>query len=110
MTAALLLQDVLRAASERPEAMAAVRHNTEQQRFELDTSAGIAVADYRLSAGVMTIFHTEVPVPLRGRGIGCRLVKGALEEVRKLGLKVVPQCWFVREFIERNPNFADLVR
>lgn len=90
--------------------MATVRHNTEQQRFELDTSAGIAVADYRLSAGVMTIFHTEVPVPLRGRGFGCRLVKGALEEVRKLGLKIVPQCWFVREFIERNPNFADLVR
>ena len=90
--------------------MATIRHNTEQQRLEFDTSAGIAVADYRLSAGVMTIFHTEVPVPSRGRGIGCRLVKGALEEVRKLGLKVVPQCWFVREFIERNPNFADLVR
>jgi len=52
--------------------MATIRHNTEQQRFEFDTSAGIAVADYRLSAGVMTIFHTEVPVPLRGRGIGCR--------------------------------------
>jgi predicted GNAT family acetyltransferase len=90
--------------------MATVRHNTPRQRFELDTSAGIAVADYRLSAGVMTIFHTEVPVPLRGRGTGSRLVKGALEEARKLGLKVVPQCWFVREFIGRNPNFADLVR
>jgi predicted GNAT family acetyltransferase len=89
--------------------MAAVCHNTEQQRFELDTSAGIAVADYRLAAGVMTMFHTEVPATLRGRGIGCRLVKGALEEVRKLGLKVVPQCWFVREYIDRNPDFADLL-
>jgi len=89
--------------------MTTVRHNTKQRRFELDTSAGIAVADYRLSPGVMTIFHTEVPVPLRGRGIGCRLVKGALEEVRKLGLKVVPQCWFVREYIDRNPDFADLL-
>ena len=89
--------------------MAAVRHNTEQQRFELDTSAGIAVADSRLAAGVMTIFHTEVPAALRGRGIGCRLVKGALEEVRTLGLKVVPQCWFVREYIDRNPGFADLL-
>lgn len=89
--------------------MTAVRHNSEQRRFELDTSAGIAVADYRLSPGVMTIFHTEVPVPLRGRGIGCRLVKGAFEEVRKLGLKVVPQCGFVREYIERNSEFADLL-
>jgi len=90
--------------------MAAVRHNTEEQRFELDTIAGIAIADYRLSPGVMTIFHTEVPVPLRGRGIGCRLVKGALEEVRRLGLKVVPQCWFVREYIDRNSEFTDLLQ
>ena len=89
--------------------MTTLRHNTEQRRFELDTSAGVAIADYRLSPGVMTIFHTEVPVPMRGRGIGCRLVKGALKEVRKLGLKVVPQCWFVREFIDRNPDFAELV-
>ena len=90
--------------------MPVVQNNRQQQRFELDTSAGLAVADYRLSSGTMTIYHTEVPVPLRGRGIGCRLVKGALEEVRSLGLKVVPQCWFVREYIDRNREFTDLVR
>jgi uncharacterized protein len=66
---------------ERPEGMVWVRHNAEQQRFELDTRAGIAVANYRLSTGVMTIFHTEVPLPLRGRGIGCRLVEGALKRL-----------------------------
>jgi len=87
-----------------------VRHNSDERRFELETTAGLAIADYRLSERVMTIYHTEVPVPLRGRGIGARLVRGALEEARTLGVKVVPQCWFVREFIERNPNFADLVR
>ena len=48
--------------------MPVVQNNTQQQRFELDTSAGLAVADYRLSSGTMTIYHTEVPVPLRGRG------------------------------------------
>jgi uncharacterized protein len=56
----------------------------------------------------MTIFHTEVP--LRGRGIGARLVRGALLQARQLNLKVVPSCWFVREFIDRNPEFADLAR
>ena len=90
--------------------MPVVQNNTQQQRFELDTSAGLAVADYQLSSGTMTIYHTEVPVPLRGRGFGCRLVKGALKEVRRLGLKVVPQCWFVREYIDRNREFTDLVR
>ena len=89
--------------------MAVVRHNAEQHRFELDTSAGIAIAEYRLTPGVMRFFHTEVPLMLRGRGIGARLVQGALEEARRAGVKVVPSCWFVREFIDRNPQFADLL-
>ena len=38
------------------------------------------------------------------------MVCGALQEVRRLNLKVVPQCWFVREVIERYPEFRDLVR
>jgi predicted GNAT family acetyltransferase len=86
-----------------------VRHNPDRQRFELDTPAGLAVADYRLSGDVMTIYHTEVPVPLRGRLFGYRLVRGALDEVRRLNLKVVPECWFVREIIDRNTEFQDLL-
>ena len=87
---------------------AGVRHNPEKHRFELDTPAGLAVADYRLLGDVMTIYHTEVPVPMRGRTFGYRLVAGALEEVRRLGLKVVPECWFVRDVIARRPEFQDL--
>ena len=44
-----------------------VRHNTQLHRFELDTPAGVAVADYRIAGNVMTIYHTEVPVALRRR-------------------------------------------
>jgi uncharacterized protein len=86
-----------------------VRHNPEQRRFEMETPAGMAVADYRLEGGVMTIYHTEVPVKLRGRGYGYHLVRGTLDQVRRLKLKVVPQCWFVRDVIERRPEFRDLL-
>jgi predicted GNAT family acetyltransferase len=55
------------------------------------------------------MFHTEVPLPLRGRGYGYHLVCDALQRVRRLNLKVVPQCWFVREVIERKPEFMDLL-
>jgi predicted GNAT family acetyltransferase len=85
-----------------------VRHNAQLQRFEMETPAGLAVADYGLAGDVMTMYHTEVPLPLRGRGYGYHLVRGALEEVRRLNLKVVPQCWFVREVIDRRPEFQDL--
>lgn len=87
-----------------------VRHNAEARRFELDTPAGLAVADYRLAGDTMTIYHTEVPLLVRGRTYGYRLVCGALEEVRRLNLKVVPDCWFVREVIDRKPEFLDLLR
>ena len=87
-----------------------VTNNSAHNRFEMETPAGLAVADYRVDGRTMTIFHTKVPVGLRGRGYGARLVLGALVEARRLGIKVVPQCWFVREFVDRHPAFADVLR
>jgi predicted GNAT family acetyltransferase len=75
----------------------------------METPAGLAVADYRLEGNVITIYHTEVPLVLRGRGHGYHLVRGTLEEVRRLNLKLVPRCWFVRQVIERLPQYRDLV-
>ena len=89
--------------------MADVQNNAAQKRFELDTGEGLAVADYRLSQGVVTIYHTHVPPAVREKGIGSALVRGALEDVRRRGFKVVPRCWFVREFITDNPEFGDLL-
>ena len=86
-----------------------VRNNTELSRFEMDTPAGVAVADYRIGGNVITMYHTEVPVPVRGRSYGYHFVRGALNEARRLNLKVDPQCWFVREVIERRPEFQDLL-
>ncbi len=88
---------------------ARVRDNTEQQRFEVDTDAGLAVAEYRRDGDTLIIFHTEVPPALRGQGIGDRLVRGVLEDMRRRQLKVVSRCWFVREFIGSNPEYQDLL-
>ncbi len=86
-----------------------VRNNTQLHRFEMDTPGGLAIADYRIAGSIMTIFYTEVPLALRGRGYGCRLVCGALEEARRLNLKVEPECGFVREVINDRPGFKDLL-
>ena len=87
----------------------AVRDNPAEQRFELDADGSTAVANYRLSPGVVTLTHTEVRADLNGRGIGSRLVRGALEAIRARGQKVEPRCSFVRAYITRHPEFADLI-
>ena len=89
--------------------MSEVRNNTAQNRFELDVDGHQAVAYYRMAPGVITFVHTEVPQPLSGRGIGTKLIRGALEMARAQGLKVVPQCPFVSAFMGKHPEYNDLL-
>jgi uncharacterized protein len=87
-----------------------VRDNLSRHRFELDVDGHIATANYRLTPGVVTFTHTEVPRELSGRGVGSALARGALELVRQRGLKVVALCPFVRDFIVKHPEFNDLLQ
>jgi predicted GNAT family acetyltransferase len=87
-----------------------VRNNTAESRFELDADGHTALAIYRTEPGVITFTHTEVPTELSGRGVGSHLVRGALEQVRALGLKVVPKCPFVSAYMGKHAEFNDLLR
>jgi len=87
----------------------AVRDNREQHRFELETDGHLAMAYYGLTPGLITFMHTEVPPELGGKGVGSRLIAGALEEVRRRGLKVRAQCPFVGAFLGKHPEYADLM-
>ena len=86
-----------------------IRDNLAERRFEMNTSAGSAIANYRWDGDLLVIYHTEVPRELRGRGLGDKLVRGVLDHVRERNIKVVPLCWFVREFVERNPEYRDMM-
>lgn len=83
--------------------------NRAEQEFTLDAGGGRAVAAYQLEGGVIVFTHTAVPPALEGRGIGGRLVRGALDQARDRGLKVAPQCPFVRAYVERHPEYRDLL-
>ena len=86
-----------------------VRDNTALSRFELDADGVTAVANYRLADKVMTLTHTEVPTQARQRGIASRLIEGALAEIRARGLKIVPNCSFVKAYVDHHPEVADLL-
>ncbi len=89
--------------------MSEVTDNTEKHRFELAVDGHIAASYYKISDGVITFIHTEVPPELGGKGIGSKLIRGALDQVRANGLKVIPQCPFVKAFIEKHPDYQDLL-
>ena len=86
-----------------------VRDNPERNRFELPLDGHTAFSEYRRNGDVLTIMHTEVPPELNGRGIGSALVRGMLAIVRRDGLKVVPRCPFVRAYIGKHSEYADLL-
>jgi uncharacterized protein len=87
----------------------AVRDNKSRQRFELDVEGTMAFANYRLAPGKVIITHTETPPALRGRGIASELVEGALEMIRADGLKVVAGCGFVVDYLDKHPEYSDLI-
>jgi len=89
--------------------MSEVTDNAARYRFELAIDGSVATAAYELSGGTITFTHTVVPPELEGRGVGSRLVAAALNNARERGLRVVPQCSFVAAFIDRHPDYADLV-
>ncbi|CAN5298502.1 MAG: N-acetyltransferase [Gemmatimonadetes bacterium] len=86
------------------------RHDPGRRRFLIDTEGGEAHLDY-VDAGDRTLDyrHTFVPEALRGREIGARLVKDALDWARENGYRVIPSCPFVRRIVDRNPEYRDLV-
>ncbi|SDX78554.1 hypothetical protein SAMN05660209_01231 [Geodermatophilus africanus] len=69
----------------------------------------LGLAAYRRHGDRVVFTHTEVDPDAGGSGVGSTLVRGALDDVRAHGRRVVPRCPFVRAWIERHPDYADLV-
>ncbi len=83
--------------------------NVRRHRFEVAVDGEVAFISYKIEGDRLILVHTEVPKALSGRGVGTTLVRSALNEARQRGQRIVPECEFVSAFIQRNPEFKDLV-
>lgn len=91
-------------------APAEVSHEPERTRYVLRVGADVAgVADYRDRGDALVFHHTEIDPRRRGHGLGSVLVRAALDDVRARGRAIVPTCWFVAEFVDLHPDYADLL-
>jgi len=85
------------------------RNSKPNHRYELRVGDRLAVAEYRIDGGVITFTHTIVPKELEGQGIASRLIAFALADARAQGLRVIPACSFVQGYIDRHPEWRDLL-
>jgi uncharacterized protein len=86
----------------------AVRDNARELRYELMRDGEVlGFVRYRREPGAVALVHTDVDPALEGQGLGSVLVKGALDDLRRRGLRVVPVCPFVRAYLRRHPEDAD---
>jgi uncharacterized protein len=88
----------------------AVFNNPAQHRYELKVDGHIAATYYKIADDVITFIHTEVPPELGGMGVGSRLIKGTLDLVRADRMKVIAECEFVKAYIGKHPEYADLLK
>ncbi len=87
-----------------------VRDDPDESRFGiwLDDEL-VGFARYIRRGGRVYFVHTEIDPGHEGAGLGSALARGALDAERALGEPVVPLCPFIRTYIDRHPEYVDLV-
>jgi uncharacterized protein len=87
-----------------------IKHNLEAGRFELKKNGYLAVLEYQLFDGTIIFTEASVPEVLSGQGIGSRLAVAGLEYARSQSLAVVPLCSFMAGYIQKHPEYQDMVK
>ncbi|GIJ24476.1 GNAT family N-acetyltransferase [Micromonospora lutea] len=84
--------------------------NPSAGRFEIVVDGQVAgFAEYRRRKGNVSFTHTVIESDFEGRGLGSQLARGALDAVREEGSGALPFCPFIRGYIQRHPEYLDLV-
>jgi NAD+ kinase len=89
---------------------AVVVDSFEQKRYEILLNGEVAGAlAYRRLGGRIDLMDTEIDPAFEGRGLASRLASAALDEARAQGTPVIVSCPFVTGYVERHPEYADLL-
>lgn len=87
-----------------------IQHNIAEQRFEVIIDGLMSEVTYKVDPeGNLRVIHSGVPRQLEGRGIAAALTKSLLEYAKGNSLKVIPVCPYTRAYIERHPEYKELV-
>jgi predicted GNAT family acetyltransferase len=84
--------------------------NPAEARYELHLGGELAgFVRYLLRGQQITLIHTEIEPPFQGAGLATHLARFSLDDARKRDLAVLPSCPYIRSWIRKHPEYADLV-
>ena len=86
-----------------------VQHDKVNNAYLLAINEEIAKVEYQLKNGKMYLIHSEVPIQLRGRGIGKELVEKTFEKLTKEGYKAVAVCSYVKAVAKRSDKWKEII-
>lgn len=87
-----------------------VTNEPDAGRYSISVDGELAgFTQYRERPGGLAFVHTEIDDRFEGQGLGSRLISFALDDARSRGLAVLPFCPFVKSYIQRHREYADLV-
>lgn len=90
--------------------MEEVIHDEKGSRFYLQSEGKESYLRYEhINDSLINLITTYVPPQLRGKGLASKLAKQALEYAKQNNLKIIPQCSFIRTYLERNKEYQSLV-
>ena len=90
--------------------MADVDDNPSLLRFEIHDDGKLAgFAQYVRRPGRIFFVHTEIDPAFEGKGLAGQLVRFALDDARSTGRRIQPSCSYVAAWIQRHPEYQDLV-
>jgi len=78
-------------------------------RFVLEVEGKEVYLLYAEDKEIIDLYSTYTPTNLRGRGLAAKVVAVAFEYAKKNNLKVIPGCWYVRKFLEKHPEYHEIV-
>lgn len=88
-----------------------IAHQTDKSRYVLSVDGTEAGSCHYVDAGNTREFnHTVIKEAFRGQGLSEPLIKAALDDTRGVVKQVIATCSAVAHFIEKNPEYRDLLR
>lgn len=83
----------------------------ERERFEARDGAGavLGVVTYQVTGKIVAYTHTEVDAAAEGKGVGSLLARTVLDDARAKGRTVVPICPYIAGWVDKHPEYEDLV-